>query len=163
MEDLAAHLIVQSTSPEEVHMSGAEDFDALIEPYHEALLAIINGDPEGYKAMYSTGDDVTLANPFGGVARGHAEVKERLTRAAGNYRDGEIVSIDTVAKLVTSELAYLVEIERYRAKVGGHDEMSPAGLRVTSVFRPEDGTWKLVHRHGDPAIEPQPAETVIQK
>lgn len=60
------------------------------------------------------------------------------------------------------ELAYLVEIETYRAKVGGSDEFSPAGLRVTTVFRPEDGTWKVVHRHGDPAVGPRPAETVIQ-
>ena len=143
-------------------MTGTAQFDALIEPYHDALRAIINGDPGGYKAMYSEQGDVTLANPFGGVARGRTEVEERLEGAAVNYRQGEIVSIQTVAKLVTSELAYLVEIESYRAKVGGNNELSPSGLRVTSVFRPEDGGWRLVHRHADPAIGPRPAETVIQ-
>jgi hypothetical protein len=30
---------------EEDQMSGVGDFDALIKPYHEALRAIINGDP----------------------------------------------------------------------------------------------------------------------
>jgi ketosteroid isomerase-like protein len=142
---------------------GVYDFDDLIEPYHEALRAIINGDPEVYKAMYSDGKDVTLANPFGGVARGRTEVEERLDGAAANYRDGEIVSYETITKLVTPELAYLVEVERYRAKVGSSDEFSPAGLRVTTVFRPEGGTWKIVHRHADPAIEAQPADAVIQK
>jgi ketosteroid isomerase-like protein len=53
-------------------------------------------------------------------------------------------------------------VENYRAKVGGSDEFSPAGLRVTSIFRPEDGTWKVVHRHADPAIGAQPPQTVIQ-
>jgi ketosteroid isomerase-like protein len=143
-------------------MTGTAQFDALIGPYHDALRAIINGDPGGYKAMYSEEGDVTLANPFGGVARGRAEVEERLDGAAANYREGEIASIDTVAKLVTSELAYLVEIERYQAKVGDSDEFSPSGLRVTSVFRPEGEGWRLVHRHADPAIGPRPAETVIQ-
>jgi ketosteroid isomerase-like protein len=143
-------------------MADAADFDALIEPYHDALRAIINGDPSGYKAMYSSEDDATLANPFGGVAQGRAEVEGRLEGAASNYRDGEVDAIETIAKLVTPELAYLVEVETYRAKVGDSDESAPAGLRVTSVFRPEDGAWKLVHRHADPAIGRQPPETVVQ-
>ena len=144
-------------------MTGTADFDALIGPYHDALRAIINGSPDVYKSFYSESDDVTLANPFGGVARGRAEVEERLERAAANYRDGEIDAIEAVAKLVTTELAYLVEVERYRAKVGESDEFSPGGLRVTSIFRRESGSWKLVHRHADPAIGPRPAETVIQR
>jgi ketosteroid isomerase-like protein len=56
-----------------------------------------------------------------------------------------------------------VEVERFRAKVGGSDDLATIGLRVTSIFRPEDGTWKLVHRHADPITTPQPAESVLQK
>jgi parallel beta-helix repeat protein len=127
-------------------MADVDDFEALIERYHGALGAIINGNPALYKDMLSTRDDVTLANPFGGVARGRTEVEARLDRAAANYRDGEIARIETVAKLVTAELAYLVELETYRAKVGGADEMSPAGLRVTlsSDQRTEPGRWSTV-------------------
>jgi ketosteroid isomerase-like protein len=36
-------------------------------------------------------------------------------------------------------------------------------LRVTSILRAEDGTWKIVHRHADPISTPQPAESVIQE
>ena len=144
-------------------MSRAEGFDAVIEPYHEALRAILNGDPSGYKAMYSQSEDITLANPFGGVARGRAEVEERLDRAAANFRDGEIVGFETITKSVTSELAYLVEVERPKAKVAGSDELTPTDLRVTTVFRPEAGTWRVVHRHADPAVGLQPPETVFQR
>ena len=144
-------------------MSEGDDFDALIEPYHGALRAIINGDASAYKAMYSEGEDVTLANPFGGVARGRAEVEERLDGAAANYRDGEIVGYETITKSVTSQLAYLVEVEEYKSRVGGSDEVSPLGLRVTTVFRPEAGTWKIVHRHADPATGPKPPVAVIQR
>jgi ketosteroid isomerase-like protein len=85
-----------------------------------------------------------------------------MERAASNYRDGEIIGFDVVAKYVTSELAFIVEVERYRAKVGGSEDITPVSLRVTSILRPEDGTWKIVHRHADPITTPQPAESVIQ-
>ena len=83
--------------------------------------------------------------------------------SASNYRDGEIVGFENVAKYVTPELACIVEMERYRARVGGGEDISPVTLRVTSIFRPEDGTWKIVHRHADPITTPQPAESVIQE
>jgi ketosteroid isomerase-like protein len=79
-------------------MNAAGDFDAQVEAYHGALRAMVEGDPSGYKTLYSEADDVTLANPFGGVARGRAEVEERLERAAATFRDGEIVGFETIAK-----------------------------------------------------------------
>jgi ketosteroid isomerase-like protein len=64
---------------------------------------------------------------------------------------------------MAADLAYTVEIESYRARVGGAEEMTPVSLRVTSVFRREDGVWKVVHRHADPITAPRPPESVIQK
>jgi ketosteroid isomerase-like protein len=93
---------------------------------------------------------VTLGNPFGPFARGRSAVEHRLERAASNYRDGELTGFEQVAKHETPELAYLVEFERYSAKVGGRDDLATVALRVTSIFRPEDDTWKVVHRHADP-------------
>jgi len=143
-------------------MTSTADFDVLIEPYHEALGAIINGDPSGYKSIFSQRDDVTLGNPFGPFGRGRVEVEERLELAASKYSGGELGEFETVSKHVTPELAFLVEVERCRAKVGAREDASPVALRVTSIFRPEDGVWKLVHRHADPITDFQPAESVIQ-
>lgn len=35
-------------------------------------------------------------------------------------------------------------------------------VRVTTVFRREDGVWKVAHRHADPITAPRPPESVIQ-
>ncbi len=143
-------------------MAAVDDFDEVLEQYHLALDEIMKGSPDGYKRVYSHQDDVTLANPFGPPARGWDEVAPTLERAASHYRDGEATGFENVAKNITPELAYTVEIERCQAKVEGRDDVTSIAVRVTTIFRPEDGTWKVVHRHADPIITLQPAETVIQ-
>ena len=144
-------------------MAAVDDFELVVEPYHQALGEIIKGNSGGYEELYSHRDDVTLANPFGPPARGWEQVAATMERAASQFRDGEVTSIEEVAKYVTPELAYLVEMERYEAKLGGREDVTPVALRVTSIFRPEEGTWKVVHRHADPITTARPAESLIQE
>jgi ketosteroid isomerase-like protein len=133
-----------------------------LDEYHRAGLEITNGNPEVYKQLYSRRDDVTLSNPFGPPARGWDEVSKRLDGAAAHYRDGEVVGFENISTVTTAELAYTVEIESYRARVGGADEIVPVAVRVTTVFRREDDVWKVTHRHADPITTARPAESVIK-
>lgn len=137
-------------------------FDEFVEQYHMALDEFFRGNPEPAQALYSHRQDATLANPFGAVAKGWTQIAETMERAAANYRDGGATGFETAASYVTSELAYLVEVERFRAKVGSGDEFATGALRVTSILRPEDGAWKIVHRHADPITTARPAESVVQ-
>jgi ketosteroid isomerase-like protein len=57
---------------------------------------------------------------------------------------------------------YTVEVESYRARVGGAEELAPVSVRVTTSFRREDGVWKVVHRHADPITAQRPPESVVQ-
>lgn len=141
----------------------AQGQDLPLEEYHRAGREITNGNPDVYKALYSRRDDATLANPFGPPARGWSSISATLDRAAANYRDGEVVGFENVSTVVTQELAYTVEIESYRARVGGAEDLATVSVRVTTVFRREDGAWKVVHRHADPITTPRSAESVLQK
>ena len=137
-------------------MSALDDLDGVIEQYHQALDEFSRGDPEPTKALYSRRDDVTLANPFGPAVRGWTQVSERLDFASSRFRNGEVTNFEGIAKYLTPGLACLLELERWQAKVGGRDDVAPFELRVTSTFRREDDTWKLVHRHADPIATPNP-------
>ncbi len=143
-------------------MAAVDDLDEVIEQYDLALDEFMRGNPEPVKEIFSHREDVTLANPFFPVGHGWEQVAERLERAASNFRDGE-ASFEIVEKYVTPELAYIVRVERAKAKVGASEDFAPIALRVTSIFRPEDGTWKVVHRHADPITAPRPAESVLQE
>ncbi len=139
------------------------DFDEVVAHYQRALGEFIKGNPEPNKMVFSHREDVTLANPLDPPARGWEQVAATLERAASQVREGEHVGFEIVAKYVTPELAYMVWVERVKAKVGGRQDIVPIALRVTTIFRPEDGTWKVVHRHADPITTAQPIESVIQK
>jgi ketosteroid isomerase-like protein len=147
-------------------MSGetmSEDFAAVVEQNHLALDAFMKGNHEPLMKLYSERDDVTLGNPFGPFVRGFEQVVQTMQRAASFYRDGEATSVETIAKHVTPDLAYTVELEQLKSKVGGREDVTPLSLRVTSIFRREDGVWRLVHRHADPITTAQPAGSVVQE
>jgi hypothetical protein len=85
-------------------MAGVDDLDQVIEQYHRAAAEFIKGNPEPYKMVFSHQEDVSLANPFGPVARGWKQVAETMERAASLYRDGEITGFENIAKYVLLSL-----------------------------------------------------------
>jgi ketosteroid isomerase-like protein len=139
------------------------DFDQIVGQYHAALNEFFKGNPEPAKAMYSHRGDVTLANPFGPAVRGWKQVAETIERAASLYKDGAASDFENVAKYVSVDLAYIVELERFHARVGGSQEIATGALRVTSIFRREDGAWKIAHRHADPITTGRSPESVVRE
>jgi ketosteroid isomerase-like protein len=144
-------------------MAAVDDVDRLIEQFHLAQGEFVKGNPEPMNDVFSHGEDLTLNNPLSPPARGWEEVAATIERAASQFRDGETPSYEILAKHVTSELAYVVEIERGEGKVGAREDITPYALWATMIFRPEEGEWKVVHRHADSITAPQPAESVIQE
>jgi ketosteroid isomerase-like protein len=121
----------------------------------------MRGSCEAVKPLFSKRDDVTLGNPFGPVAKGWDQIVDAMERAAKNYRGGSAVGFDNISTVVTTRLAYVVEVEHLRSKVGRGEEVSDLSLRVTTILRQEEGTWKIVHRHADPITSARPAESVL--
>ncbi len=144
-------------------MATADDLDQVLEQWHLAQDEFVKGNPELVKQMWSHAEDVSVANPYGPPVRGWDKVTEVVEHAASLRRDGKATGYEVVAKYVTGELAYVVQIERAESMVGDGEETTPYVLRATNIFRPEEGEWKIVHRHADPITTPQPAESVIKQ
>ncbi len=137
-------------------------FEETIEIYHRALGELLRGDPEPVKGLFSTRTDVTLANPFGPAVRGKTQVDAVIDRAAAGFRDGKVASFERISGEVRPDLAYILEVEHLRARLGGGQDISPFTLRATTVWRHEDGEWKIVHRHADPIVSARPFDSVAQ-
>jgi len=125
------------------------NFNQVVEHYHRVVNEFAMGDAKPVIALLSRKSDVSLAGGFGGFVHGYDQVSKAIEFAATQFREGK-VSFDNLAKVVTQDMGYIVEVESYKSKLGGSEDVSLDVLRVTSIFRREDGVWKLVHRHGDP-------------
>ena len=140
----------------------ASTFAEAVEQHHRAMDAFMARDTEPFKALFTHRDDATLANPFGGIARGWSEIPSRLDRAATYYTDAEMIGIETISSTSTEDFGYTVEIERVRAKVGERGTFDVVALRTTSVLRREGSEWRLLHRHADPLADLQAAESIVR-
>jgi ketosteroid isomerase-like protein len=132
------------------------DIARVIEQYHSACDAFAIGDPAPIKALYARGEDVLLANPFGGTSRGWTAVSQALDFASSNFREGKRVRFEEVSRYSGADLVTLFEQEHWETKVGARNELSPFDLRVTTTFRMDGSEWKVVSRHADPLTTPHP-------
>ncbi len=108
--------------------------------------AIHNGDVAPRLALWSRTDPVTL---YGArlSCSGWADVEPTFRTVASWFSDSTAYEFEVIAAGASGDLAYTVGYERNQVKVDG--EPRSYTLRVTHVYRREDGQWRIVHRHAD--------------
>jgi ketosteroid isomerase-like protein len=115
-----------------------------------------SGDPSSWVATWSHDDPVSV---FGAGIRGRtgwSEVLRTINWVASRFGDCTSYEYELVVADVHGDLAYTGGFERYTATRPDGDVVVNE-LRVTQIYRRENGAWKLIHRHGDhPPIDPEP-------
>ena len=133
-----------------------------IKRHQSAFNAFIRGDAKLWKEHCSRQDDVTIIGAWGGFEKGWvAQVEKRYEWAADRFKgaEGEAV-FENISLVVTPELAYSVDIERARVRLSSRDDFVPMALRSTTIYRLEDGSWKMTHRHADALVDIQGVDSV---
>ena len=130
-----------------------QDFDEAKKEYNKAMSDFFKGNAEPINSIYSKCDEISLAQLSGSFILGRNLVTETASCNAMKYREGE-TTFETLAKYVTPDFAYIIQVERTNAKIGGSNKFLSLALRVTSIFRREEGIWKLLHRHVDSYVVP---------
>jgi ketosteroid isomerase-like protein len=139
---------LRTTTKEEAAGELQEFLDELVPRQEAADDALHNGDPEPRMELWSHASPVTVLGAFGVVAKGWDEVSETFRWVAGEFHHGDSFRLEVIAAGVSGDLAYTVGYEHSVVSRDG-GPAKPNRLRVTHVYRRENGGWRIVHRHGD--------------
>ena len=137
-----------------VNSTGEEGFRHLLAVRLAADLQLLNGDARPTQALFSRRDDATLLGAAGGFTKGGENAAERLGWVASQSSGGS-TAYEHLAIGVTDDMAYTVSIQRGDQLFAGTDTAMQSELRVTEIYRRDDGEWRLVHRHADPLVRLQ--------
>src|SRR5689334_15983685 len=128
-------------------MGDRDDFlDWFQTTWRSAEEALHNGDAGPRFETWSDRAPVTL---FGAWLNAYdpPAVREAFRKLADSFSHARSSAIDLIAADASGDFAYTAHREILSTSVNG----TPRDyvLRVTQIYRRENGTWKVVHRHGD--------------
>lgn len=127
-------------------MSERDEFIAWVQSaLREAEIAVHNGDAGPRRALWSRNEPVSILGAAKNVT-GQQELGELFARLAERFADCTSYEFEIVDAEVNGDLAYTVGFEHISATVDGIPRTYT--LRATQIYRREDGTWKVAHRHG---------------
>jgi ketosteroid isomerase-like protein len=133
-------------------MTEVEEFLAATLPRQLAAeRAIHDGDVAPRMAMWTRADPVTLFGAWKGGS-GWDAVSAVFEHIAHQFSDCTSYEFELLAAGASGDLAYTVGFEHTSTSIDGAPRTYT--LRVTHVYRREDGDWKIVHRHGDALADP---------
>jgi ketosteroid isomerase-like protein len=125
-----------------------EFLDTFVPRQEAADHELHKGDPEPRMNLWTREDPVTVLGAFGVAASGWKEIRETFEWVASQFSRCESFRLEIIAAGVSGDLAYTVGYEHSMVSRDG-GPAQPNRLRVTHVYRRENGEWKIVHRHGD--------------
>ncbi len=161
---LALSVVGTSTAVGQNQVITDPSLRAFLPKFEEGTSRFMNGDPRLWKEHASKRDDVTIVGGWGAYERGWKEVEPRYEWAAARFKEsGAKANIEYVSSFASGDLAYTVSIERATVRIGDQPQAAPMTLRVTHIFRKEDGAWKLIHRHADPLMGKTAPKAVLQQ
>ena len=134
-------------------MVNAENFEQYLKRRQEASRAYVQGNAGPLSEIVARSYPSSFFPPTGGFTQGAEEVAARYARDAGIFSPGGDFSMEILHIAAGDDIAYWVGFMRGKARMRGKAEAVPMNLRVTEVFRRENGEWKMIHRHADPLIE----------
>ena len=131
--------------------SNASAFDAFMPTREAAARAYVNGEAGPLAAITTGRDPSSFFSPRGDCLQGAEAVAARYAKDATAFSRPGASRLEVLQSAASGDLAFWTGLQHAEVRFGDRTGTTPMTLRITEVFRFEDGGWKLVHRHADQA------------
>lgn len=125
------------------------DFEAFLERREAISGDYINGNGNTLAQISAADGPATFYPPGGTVIAGAEAVNRANAEGARLFRPGSTVRFEILQSGHSGELGFWTGRQHVLAMLQGNHKAVPMTLRVTELFRRENGDWKLIHRHAD--------------
>ncbi|MBS1780397.1 MAG: nuclear transport factor 2 family protein [Bacteroidetes bacterium] len=130
-----------------------EEFKRFMKVRLSASTAFVEGNFKLLEDISVGESPATIFAPNGTCVQGAGEVNAFNEKGAANFLPGAENHFAVMHQAADEHLAYWTGIQRSTVKMKGQDKDVVFNLRVTEIFRKENGEWKLAHRHADKLSE----------
>lgn len=115
--------------------------------FYEAGNRLLAGDATAFAPIWSEADDISHLGPMGSTFTGRQAVMEEFARESAMGFAGTLVADGRhYVDMGTSALLVCTERTSGMTRDGKAIQQD---IRSTTVFRKEQGHWKVVHHHTD--------------
>jgi len=142
-------------------MTVEDEVRAASATFYAALNTMLAGDASALSEIWSHSDTVSTLHPIGRREIGWDAVRESFEEVARGSTGGHVEITDQLIRVV-GDVAWEIGVEHAQFAVGGTP--LTVNSRFTNIYCRENGTWKIVHHHGDksPGIN-EALESVAEK
>ena len=120
-----------------------QDFQQFMRRRAEAASAYVRGDAAPLGQIVAHTSDATFFGPRGDYEHGAEAVATRYARDAQSFAPGGDSSFEILDMGASNGIAYWVGFQRATAYMQRQSDPVPFNLRVTEVFRREDGEARI--------------------
>ncbi|MDA7948157.1 MAG: SgcJ/EcaC family oxidoreductase [Hyphomicrobiaceae bacterium] len=128
-------------------MSAEQEITEAVQTWIAALNAMLNGDPEPFADVYSHADDASYMSADGTFRVGWDAIftdwKFQAEKALGGHTEYSGLHVIDGGDMAVAQYRLSVNL------TGPDKEPSTASMRETSVYRREEGGWKIAAHHAD--------------
>jgi ketosteroid isomerase-like protein len=137
-------------------MSDQTDFSAFLDQRRRVAQAYVSGDAGPLGEIATQANPATFFPPGGGREEGAGHVTAVNARGARSFGPGGETTLEILHGNASGDLAYWTGLQHATVRLADQDSPVEMHLRITEIFRREDGGWKMIHRHADPLAEAKP-------
>lgn len=126
------------------------NFDQFLEQTRRpAASAFVRGDASKVVALSAHQGQATFFDPSGGFTEGAEAIIDANQQSVAYFGPRSSTELDIKDHGESGDLAFWTGFQDAKMDMDG--KIRPMKLRVTEVFRREDGEWRMIHRHASKA------------
>ena len=127
----------------------SDNFDEFMKQREKASNAFVNGDINPLYDISVQNSPATIFDPSGYFVQDVEKVNAKNAKSVEFFTSGSTNKFQVLHKAADNNIAYWVGIQRSIVQMKWQEQGVSMDLRITEIFRREDGQWKLFHRHAD--------------